>query len=191
MDPTCCKHDPVRTADGLLRGGAAVLQLRWKDGGDREQLALGRALAQKCRAADVPFVMNDRADLARLAEATGLHLGQDDLPVADARRVFSGPVGLSTHDLDQVRAARGADLIGFGPVFATASKENPDPVVGLEGLRAACAESSCPVVAIGGLTAERAPLAVEAGATLVAAISALCGADDPEAAARAFAEAFA
>ncbi len=135
----------------------------------------------------MPFVVNDRVDIAVLAEADGLHLGQDDLPVSEARKLFEGPIGLSTHDLEQARAAHreGADLIGFGPVFATRSKDRPDPVVGLEGLEAVCAELPLPVVAIGGLTPERAAQARAAGAPLVAAIGAVSLADDVRSAAEA------
>jgi thiamine-phosphate pyrophosphorylase len=119
-----------------------------------------------------------------------LHLGQDDLPIAEARRFFRGPIGVSTHDLAQLTRAiaDGADLVGFGPVFATSTKKNPDPVVGLDGLAAACRAATVPVVAIGGIDRERARACFDAGAALVAAIGATCGADDPEAAARALHE---
>jgi thiamine-phosphate pyrophosphorylase len=193
VDPDVCAGDPLDVADAFLRGGCAVLQLRHKSdatAGDRATLALARALSAKCRAASVPFVMNDRLDLALLADAVGLHLGQDDLPIAEARRFFRGPIGVSTHDLAQLARAiaEGADLVGFGPVFATSTKKNPDPVVGLDGLAAACRAASVPVVAIGGIDRERARLCFEAGAALVAAIGATCAADDPEAAARALHE---
>ncbi|HJL21743.1 MAG TPA: thiamine phosphate synthase [Polyangiaceae bacterium LLY-WYZ-15_(1-7)] len=184
VDPAFCRRSPLETADAILAGRCcAVLQLRDKRGDDRETLALARALKSRAAAASVPFVMNDRLDLALLAEADGLHLGQDDLPIAEARRLFDGPIGVSTHDLDQLRAAAeaGADLAGFGPVFATSTKENPDPVVGLEGLRAAAASVDLPLVAIGGVTPERAADLRDAGAALLAAISAVCGAADPDA----------
>ncbi len=163
-----------------------MLQLRDKRGDDRDALALARAMVALCRQANVPFVMNDRIDLALLCEADGVHLGQDDLPVAEARRIFDGPIGLSTHDLTQVRAAQalGADLIGFGPVFETVTKTNPDPTVGVDGLREAVEASPLPVVAIGGVDLERCALVQSAGAPLAAAIGALCS-DDPEASARA------
>ncbi|MEM1414392.1 MAG: thiamine phosphate synthase [Myxococcota bacterium] len=178
--------DPIGVAERILRAGPAVLQLRFKGEDDRLHLATARALRARCAAAGVPFVVNDRADLAALADADGLHLGQDDLPLAAAREIFPGPIGVSTHDAAQARQAvgEGADLIGFGPVFATATKKNPDPVVGLEGLRAVCAEAKVPVVAIGGIDVERARQARAAGAALVAAIGAVAGADDPEEAAR-------
>lgn len=193
VDPACCGGRPVEeVADGLLAGGAAVLQLRVKDGiADRRLAALGHTLAERCRAAGKPFVVNDRPDIARIVGADGLHLGQDDLTVADARQIVgSMPIGVSTHDEAQVARAiaDGADLIGFGPVFTTRTKERPDPVVGLETLRRACAASAVPVVAIGGITIENVAAVARAGAALVAAISALAAARDPEAATRRFRE---
>lgn len=187
VDPDVCAGSPLEVADALLRGGCAVLQLRHKTRDDRATLELARALVTRCRAAGVPFVMNDRLDLALLAEADGLHLGQDDLPLEEARRFFRGPIGVSTHDLEQLQQAlrAGADLVGFGPVFPTTTKENPDPVVGLEGLAQACRASSVPVVAIGGVDLARATASREAGAALVAAIGASCAAARPDEAARA------
>jgi thiamine-phosphate pyrophosphorylase len=189
VDPEVCTRRsiaPLELTGAILRGGCAVLQLRDKRGDDRDALALARAMVALCRKADVPFVMNDRIDLALLCDADGVHLGQDDLPVAEARRLFSGPIGLSTHDLTQVRAAEalGADVIGFGPVFETATKTNPDPTVGVDGLRDAVDASSLPVVAIGGVELERCALVRSAGAPLAAAIGALCS-NDPQASARA------
>lgn len=187
MDPEHAPAGPLDTARAILAGGCAVLQLRFKGSDDAEHLQLARALKALASEAGVPFVLNDRVDIALLCEADGLHLGQDDLPVAEARKLFSGPIGLSTHDLDQAREATrlGADLIGFGPVFETGTKERPDPVVGLELLGAVCAAVELPVVAIGGLTPERALEAHRVGAPLVAAIGAVSGAADIRAAAEA------
>jgi len=188
VDPTATRdRDPVRVAEAILRGGCARLQLRWKDGPDGARLALARALRERCREVGVPFVMNDRADLALLSGADGLHLGRGDLDIADARRVVgSMEVGRSTHDATEAReAARvGSDLIALGPVFPTRSKDRPDPVVGLEALSEVCRGAGRPVVAIGGVTLERAAQVRAAGATFGAAIAAVCGADDPERAAR-------
>lgn len=187
VDPDHAPAGPLETARAVLAGGCAVLQLRFKGSDDAAHLQLARALRALAADAGVPFVVNDRIDIALLAEADGLHLGQDDLPIAEARRLFDGPIGLSTHDLEQaLEAARsGADLIGFGPVFATESKARPDPVVGLEGLGAVCAAVDLPVVAIGGLTPERAAEAHRVGAQLVAAIGAVGRAPDVRAAAEA------
>ncbi len=189
VDPAATRgRDPERVAQAILAGGCARLQLRVKDGSDHARLALAVRLSQRCADAAIPFVMNDRADLALLAGADGLHLGQDDLLISDARRLVGGrEIGRSTHDPAQAREAvrEGADLVAFGPVFATASKAAPDPVVGLEGLAAVCRESPRPVVAIGGITLRSAPSVRAAGAALGAVISAICSAEDPEAAARA------
>lgn len=180
VDPDHAPQGAVATAEAILAGGCAVLQLRYKGDDDRDHLALATALAERARAAGVPFVVNDRLDIALLTRADGLHLGQDDLPVAEARRLFAGPIGVSTHDLGQAEraAAEGADLIGFGPVFETRSKAQPDPVVGLQTLRAACAAVRVPVVAIGGISLERAAETRAAGAQLLAAIGAVSGAAD-------------
>lgn len=179
-------RDPVRFAAAVLAGGCARLQLRHKAGSDRALLELARALKSLCAERGVPFVVNDRADVAQLTGADGLHLGQDDLPLADARALLpDAEIGLSTHDPAQARAATDADLVAFGPIFATTSKEAPDPVVGLDALGAICANSPRPVVAIGGIDLARAPQIREAGATYGAVIGALAKADDPTAAARA------
>lgn len=191
VDPDHCRgRDPVAIARAILAGGCAVLQLRAKALPDGACLALARELRAWCRRAGVPFVVNDRPDLAVLTPADGVHLGQDDLPLAEARRIVGDGIslGLSTHDQAQARAAvaAGADLIGFGPIFDTATKERPDPVVGLDRLADVARAVPLPVVAIGGIAIDRAAEVARHGARLVAAISAVSGADDPEAAARTF-----
>jgi thiamine-phosphate pyrophosphorylase len=177
----------VALAGRLLAGGACALQLRAKRTPTRALVEIGRALRAVVRG--VPFIVNDRIDVALLVGADGVHLGQDDLSLADARRIAPGLlVGVSTHDLEQVRAAAGADYLGFGPVFATATKERPDPVQGLDGLAAAVrAAAPAPVVAIGGITVAAAPAVAAAGAAAAAVIAAVNGAPDPTAAARAVA----
>ncbi|MCC6874649.1 MAG: thiamine phosphate synthase [Sandaracinaceae bacterium] len=189
VDPAACRdRDPVAVAEAILRGGCAALQLRDKLNCDHDRLGLARRVGACCRAAGVPFVVNDRPDLALLAGADGVHLGQEDLPIAEARRVAGELwIGRSTHDLAQALDAvdQGADLIGFGPVFATSTKERPDPVVGLEGLGEVVRRVAVPVVAIGGVTLERAAEVSATGAPLAAAIAAVCAAGDPERAARA------
>lgn len=191
VDPAACRgRDPEQVAAAILAGGCAVLQLRIKeDVSDRERLGLARRIAARARAHGVPFVINDRPDLACLVDAEGLHLGQDDLPIAEARRIVGAQVaiGRSTHDEAQARRAveEGADVVAFGPVFETASKARPDPTVGLERLAAVCRASARPVVAIGGITLERAEAVRAAGARWGAVIGAICSADDAEAAARA------
>jgi thiamine-phosphate pyrophosphorylase len=174
--------------EAVLAGGCAALQLRAKAIADDEWLRAARALKKLCAKASVPFILNDRADLARLCDADGLHLGQSDLPIEAARKVVgSMPIGVSTHNVSQARdaEARGADLIGFGPIFATASKKQPDPTVGLESLRQTASSVKVPVVAIGGIDLDRTDAVARAGARWVAVISALSDAKDPTAAARA------
>jgi thiamine-phosphate pyrophosphorylase len=155
---------PVPFAARVLAARPAAIQLRDKRGGARATLGLLREIAPLAAAAGVPFFANDRPDLALLAGCDGVHVGQDDLPVALIRSAFPGlRVGLSTHDAEQVEeAAREApDYLAVGPIFATASKDNPSPVVGLAGLRglvarARAARPGLPIVAIGGVTLETA-----------------------------------
>lgn len=195
VDPDrCAGRDPDRIAHAILDGGCAALQLRAKQLPDSALLALARRLASRCRVAKIPFFVNDRPDIALLSGATGIHLGQKDLPVAEVRRLApSAVVGLSTHDLAQARRAveRGADLIGFGPIYETQTKHDPDPIVGIHGLEEVCQSVAVPVIAIGGIDAERAPEVARAGAAMAAAISAVCGADDPARIAHAIHRAFA
>jgi thiamine-phosphate pyrophosphorylase len=169
---------PIAFAERVLAARPAILQLRAKSLGAGATLSLLRALRPLCVDRGVPLFANDRPDLAVLASADGVHVGQRDLSVSDVRRFArSLRVGVSTHTLEELDAALAEkpDYVAFGPVFPTASKERPDPVVGIEGLRAAAERAraaSIPLVAIGGLDAPRARLARE-HADLVAMISAL------------------
>ena len=173
-----------------LAGGVEVVQLRAKDWEARPTLALGERMLALARRYGVPFFLNDRPDLAALLGADGVHLGQDDLPISYARRLM-GPgkiIGLSTHNAAQVREAVTAqpDYVGFGPIFSTSTKADHDPVVGLEGLRAARALTTLPMFAIGGITAESVGEIMAAGADGVAVISAILKAPDLGAAIRTF-----
>jgi thiamine-phosphate pyrophosphorylase len=175
-------RDVAAVVDVLARAGARLIQLRAKSGGDRERVARARSAVAAARASGARLVVNDRADVARIVAADGLHVGQDDLDPADARAVV-GPdllLGVSTHGLAQLEAAAAApvDYVAIGPVFGTASKENPDPVVGLEMVRRARAMAARPLVAIGGITRANAREVVEAGADGVAVISDLLDAAD-------------
>jgi thiamine-phosphate pyrophosphorylase len=139
--------------------------------------------------------VNDRLDVALAAGADGVHLGQNDLPLVDALRIRPNRqifIGISTHDLAQAEAAarEGADYIGFGPVFATQTKPDADPAVGLDRLREVCAAVSLPVVAIGGITLATIEAVAATGAAAAAVIAAIDQAADPVAAARGVAEAF-
>jgi len=182
-------RDPAFVVDSLARAGARLIQLRVKGLSDRRWLAMAGAALAAARASGAYLVVNDRADIARIAGADGLHVGQDDLAGTDARAVV-GPgvlLGVSTHNLDQLAAAATAavDYLAIGPVFPTRTKENPDPVVGLEMVRRARAATTRPLVAIGGITRANARSVVEAGADGVAVISDLLDAPDL---ARAFTE---
>ncbi len=181
-------------AGALVDGGARVVQLRIKGADAAEVLATARVLGPWCRAQAVTFVVNDRLDVALAAAADGVHLGQDDLPLAAARALAPAGfvIGVSTHDEAQARAAAegGADYIGFGPCFPTSSKHNPDPVVGVERLARVCGGSPIPVVAIGGITLDTVAEVVRAGAAAAAIIRAVNGAADVTAAARIVTAAF-
>jgi thiamine-phosphate pyrophosphorylase len=167
-------------------GGAHVVQLREKGLSDRELLERARRVRRWTSKAGLLFVVNDRPDIARLAEADGVHLGQDDLPVQEARRVV-GPdalVGVSTHDLGQLRRAvlDGASYVGVGPTFPSGTKEFAE-FPGPEFVRAAAAETSLPAFAIGGINLDTVGAAVAAGARRVAVGQAVAQADDPRLAA--------
>ncbi len=170
--------DPIAFAREVLAARPAALQLRAKDERDDAIVRLARLLVTLCREAHVPFVLNDRIDLARVVECEIVHLGQHDAPEL-ARGV---PVGVSTHTPEQLRRALALRpaYVAFGPVFATSSKENPDPVVGLEGLAAARAivraseVPETPLVAIGGISRENAEKIAEfadAGASIGALVT--------------------
>jgi thiamine-phosphate diphosphorylase len=186
VDPLDTGRDPVALAEALLAGGARLLQLRLKEASSRETLQAARTIAPLARAAGALFLVNDRADIARAVEADGVHLGQEDLPVRAARHVL-GPgrlVGVSTHSVAEARsaAAAGADYIGVGPVHTTTTKATAGPARGLGLVRMVRAAVACPIVAIGGIEADTALAALEAGADAVALIGALVRADDPRAA---------
>ena len=182
-----CFPDPrdlIAAAEGLIAAGCTVLQYRNKSGNARVMLEQARELRRLSRAGvpaphlSVPhlrLIMNDRADLCLAAEFDGVHVGQEDLS-PEAVRGIIGPerlLGASTHNPEQLREAdlTSADYLAIGPVFATSSKENPDPVVGLEGVRRARALTRKALVAIGGITRENAASVIEAGADSVAVIS--------------------
>jgi thiamine-phosphate pyrophosphorylase len=167
----------------LAEAGVRLLQYRNKSAPPRQYLESSRELAEALRPHGVSFFVNDRPDIAFLAGAAGVHVGQDDLDVEQARRVVGCEtlVGVSTHNLEQFNgaAASSADYIAVGPVFSTSTKANPDPVVGLDFIRKVRALSDKPIVAIGGITLERAASAIEAGADSVAVISGILSAPDP------------
>jgi thiamine-phosphate pyrophosphorylase len=173
---------PEAMAAALTEGGARVLQVRGKGVADAVLLDAVRRALPVARARGAVLLVNDRADVALIAGADGVHVGQDDLPPAECRRLLgaSAIVGFSTHRIEEVRAAarEPLDYVAFGPVFATATKPDAQPVVGLDGLREARRHTSRPLVAIGGITRDTAAAAVAAGADGVAAISAILSAAD-------------
>jgi thiamine-phosphate pyrophosphorylase len=162
----------------MLDAGVRILQIRHKGFFSREVLETTEKIAQMCRECGAVFVVNDRADVAQLiclaAPGAALHLGQDDLPPSVARKVTGAGmvIGFSTHNETQLRAAaeEPVDYVALGPIFGTASKENPDPVVGLDELRRLRPLTKRPLVAIGGITRENAKAVLEAGADSVAVI---------------------
>ncbi len=203
-------HDPLRLAEGIADLGLPWLQLRAKTLPAAEFLAQARRLQAVLEkyGGRTRLVINDRADIAALCPAGGLHVGQEDLPLAAARRLLPAPalLGLSTHRESQIRAALAEDAeisgeplgasgtprlhalayLAFGPVYPTATKNNPDPVTGLEKLRRARALFSGTLVAIGGIRRENCAAAIQAGADFVAIISAWLAFADPLAEARHF-----
>ena len=173
-------HEDV--AQAAVAGGATALQLRDKESAGRALVAPARRLVALANPAGVPVVVNDRVDVALAAGADGVHVGEDDLPVADARRLL-GPeriVGASAGTVEEARRAEqeGADYLGVGPVFPTATKADAGEAIGLDGLRKIVAAVRVPVVGIGGITVENAAQVVLAGAAGVAVVSAVAGADD-------------
>ena len=182
------RHDwrPVDLACAYWDGGARFLQIRAKQASSRDFLVLVEGVIEELTArgagSDTIVIVNDRADVARLAGAAGVHVGQEDLAPADVRSVIGGAVivGLSTHTPEQIAASAGepVDYIAIGPVFGTATKDTGYAAVGLERVQLA-ARGPHPVVAIGGITLEQAPSVIQAGAAAVAVIGDLLRTGDP------------
>jgi len=188
LDPDLASS-PLRTlAETLANAGITLMQLRDKRSSARRVYAQARDLAAFLNPRNVRFIVNDRADIATMSGAVGVHVGQTDLFVEDARKLCHPPqwVGVSTHNLEQLRAAdhTSADYIAVGPIFPTSTKENPDPVVGVDFVRLARQITWKPLVAIGGITIESAADVFRAGADSVAVIRDLIAASDPAARAR-------
>jgi len=177
--------------DAVLAGGCRIVQLREKTMPPAGLFPLAQALRRRCREAGALFIVNDRVDLALAVEADGAHVGQDDLPAREARRLLPPPMilGVSTHNADQARRARddGADYVAVGSMFPTGSKISFE-LVGPELVRRVRADIPVPLVAIGGITRNNLSQVIEAGADAVAVISAIGNARDPAAAVREFLE---
>ena len=195
-DDTRWPRDPVTQAEAACLGGARVLQLRAKRAPDRQTLHWARRIRRVTQEAGVLFVLNDRFDIALLAEADAVHLGQEDVsPVQIPSEIRDAlDIGRSTHDLEQAERAldEGARYIGYGPVFGTQSKDTPYAARGIDGLaEIAAAVRPLPVIAIGGIGATAASCIHSAGAAGLAVISSVAAAPDPVGATRELAKAFA
>jgi thiamine-phosphate pyrophosphorylase len=176
----------------LAEAGVRVIQYRNKSASSRQYLDSSRELAEALCLRGVTFLVNDRSDVAILSGASGVHVGQDDLEVRQARRVAGQDklVGVSTHNLEQFNKAADstADYIAIGPLFVTTSKANPDPIVGLDFLRRVRGLTDKPIVGIGGISLDRAKSVIEAGADSVAVISGILSAPNPSQSARQYIE---
>ncbi|HEY6288205.1 MAG TPA: thiamine phosphate synthase [Nitrospiraceae bacterium] len=191
LDPSVCPARPlVEVLTAAAEAGASLFQYRNKTASMKEAYVEALALRQAAAKAGVLFIVNDRCDLALAVDADGVHLGQGDLPLDLARTVMGSDklIGISTHNLDQVleATARKPDYLGFGPIFQPGSKQDHDPVVGLEGLRAMRRLTSLPVFAIGGIQIDQAGKVMRAGANGVAVVSAILKAPDISHAVNAF-----
>jgi thiamine-phosphate pyrophosphorylase len=182
-----CDERPDAFLRSALRGGVDIVQLRMKHAPEASMVQVARRFAAVCSELGALFIVNDRPSVALAAGADGVHIGQDDVPLAQARRVVGEErlVGLSTHTPDQVNAAMtaGVDYIGVGPVHATPTKPGR-PAVGLERVRYAAQHATLPFFAIGGVSAETLEAVRDAGASRIAVVRALTRAEDVEAAAR-------
>jgi len=182
LDATLLKIPAKECAKSLVDAGVRLIQYRNKHASGRKLFETSRELAEYLNPIGVHFIVNDRSDVAVLAGAGGVHVGQDDLGVEQAREVLGDGqwVGISTHNAGQFRSAleTSAEYIAVGPVFATGSKENPDPVVGVGFVRETRAMTGRPIVAIGGITLERAAEVIDAGADSVAIISDILSAEN-------------
>lgn len=185
VDADLCRDrqvSPREVAAACFRGGARILQVRVKSGSSGDFLTLATAVVEEARPFGAAVIVNDRADIARMAGAAGVHVGQEDLPPDDVRAIAAEAViGLSTHDRDQVAGglASAADYIAVGPIFGTATKATGYDARGLDLVRHASGRGK-PVVAIGGITLDRAASVIAAGAAAVAVIGDVLAGGDPE-----------
>jgi thiamine-phosphate pyrophosphorylase len=183
LDAALLTVPETECAQRLAAAGVRLLQYRNKQASARELFESARRLSSLLIPQGVTFVVNDRADVALASDASGVHVGQEDLGAAAARSVMGVGklLGVSTHNLDQFKDAvqTSADYVAVGPVFSTSTKANPDPVVGIELIRRIRPLTEKPIVAIGGITLERAAEVLQAGADSVAVISDILLAPDP------------
>jgi thiamine-phosphate pyrophosphorylase len=176
-----------------IAGGADTIQLREKGGSTRRMIEVAKSMFAVCRSARVPFIVNDRIDVAIASEADGVHLGQSDFPIPLARKLLGKEklIGGSAATLEEARIclAEGADYVGFGPVYMTGSKKDAGPVSGLGVLKQVVETIPLPIIAIGGITAENVLEIMKTGAYGIAVISAVCCQIDPQGGTRALCEA--
>ncbi len=182
-------HDTVKTAEEALKGGVDIVQLREYSLTDSELLTLARKVRELTKAHNALFIVNNRPDIALLSDADGVHLGQDDLPVADARKILGGGklVGVSTHGMDQAKkaVADGADYIGVGPVYPTQTKKNVVPTVTLDYVKQVSASGlELPFFAIGGIKLHNLEKVLKAGARRVAVVTGIVKTLNPQKVAR-------
>ncbi len=188
LDRTAAQDRPLEAIlDAAIAGGCGMIQLREKEWPSGTLLPLARRLRDRCRAAGVPFIVNDRIDLALAVEADGVHLGQDDLPAVAARPLLRAGMimGISTHSVPQARLAQqdGADYVAIGAMYPTGTKPSFE-LVGPALVRQLRGEVQVPLIGIGGITVDTVGDVIRAGADGVAVISAVCAAADPEDATR-------
>jgi thiamine-phosphate pyrophosphorylase len=192
LDAALLNLPEVECSKTLVDAGVRLIQYRNKSASARQLFESSRELARFFHPAGVRFIVNDRADVAALADAGGVHVGQDDLGVEQAREIVGAQkwVGVSTHNLEQLKSAAesSAEYLAVGPIFSTGSKVNPDPVVGVEFVRKARSLTEKPIVAIGGITLERAAGVIQAGADSVAVIGDIWRSDSPGRRAREYVE---
>ena len=183
--PVLGARDPVSTARAAVQGGVTSVQLRWKHGPDREQVALARRLRETL---SVPVLVNDRLDIALAAGCAGVHLGTDDLPIALARRIAPAGflLGASVGDEKEAAASTGADYVGIGPWRATTTKADAGIALGVEGVRRLLAMVTVPAVVIGGVQSHEVSEIRGLGAAGVAVAGGVLGTDDIERAARSY-----
>jgi thiamine-phosphate diphosphorylase len=187
-DPEHCRGDLVSTVEAAIAGGVSMVQLRAKWLSDLERFNLATKIRSVCRGHNVQYLVNDRIDIALAVGADGVHLGVSDLPIEAARSISGSGfiIGYSPESNDQLRSAvnRGADYLGIGPVFGTATKADAGSALGLEELANRVRLGGLPAVGIGGINSGNAESVINAGAAGVAVVSAILGADDPTSAAR-------
>lgn len=187
-DPDHVAGDFLSAVSGAIAGGVTIVQLRAKSLTDREHLALASTVQRLCGSKGIPFLVNDRLDIALASRADGIHLGVDDLPVRTVRELTEPQfiIGFSPDSDEQIRSASmgGCDYLGIGPVYGTATKGDAGAALGIPELSRRCGLGQVPVVGIGGIGVENAPEVIRAGADGVAVVSAILRQPDPERAAR-------